>query len=251
MGWARTVRAEGVVRMSRTRWEQIAAGSGAAFVVLVLVALFIVEQPPEITAPAGEVQAYATENRTALLTQAYLVGLASVALLWFAGALRSFLRRAEPYGERLGTIAFGAGVATAIMALLGTAMSGALVFQVAAEGDAGVIRAMSDLVTFAFVAIVFPVAALIAATSIAAVRTGVLPRALGWAGGAITIAMLVAGSAPLFDSGVMAPDGDYGFVVALLSLAWVLATSATMVGRIGREEAPAESPRAGDIRRAV
>jgi hypothetical protein len=68
----------------------------------------------------------------------------------------------------------------------------------------------------------FSIAALVAATSLAALRAKVFPAWLGWASAALALAWLVAGFGVASERSAVF---TYGFVVFLVWLVWVLAIS--------------------------
>ncbi len=71
-------------------------------------------------------------------------------------------------------------------------------------------------------------AALAAATAIAAFRGRFLPGWFAWASVAAALVIL-AGGTTWAEDGVWAPDGLYSYVVLTAFLAWLLATSGLLV----------------------
>ena len=68
---------------------------------------------PELDQPPAVILSYFGEQDTVILGS-FLLMLAAVAFIWFAGSLRSVLRRKEGGEGRLSTIAFGGGVAAGV-----------------------------------------------------------------------------------------------------------------------------------------
>src|SRR6266545_740292 len=60
-------------------------------------------------------------GRGGFLLMYFLIGLAGIALLWFAASLRVSLQRVEPAPARLSTAAFAGGAASATLLLAGGA----------------------------------------------------------------------------------------------------------------------------------
>ena len=143
------------------------------------------------------------------------------------------MRRAEGEGGRLSTIVIGSGVVALAFPLVGAAVSDALATRIAAESDQAVIRALYEVQALAGAFTVFPLAALVAGTSVVSIRTGLLPRWLTWGGYLLSPAWLLAGFALFLDSGFFSPTGAYGLVVLALWLLWVLALSIALIRQAG------------------
>lgn len=238
--------------MTQERWERIGAGSGIVAVGLMLASAFVVPQPPRIDAPIEEVGRYLAVNRTGLLTQAFLLGLAFVAMLWFLGSLRATLRRAEGEPGRLSAVAFGAGLLVAGAGLVGGLMNTELAYRANQVGDPALARGLYDLGYLAFTFVWFPIAALVAATSVIALRTRVLPRSWGLAGGLYAAAGIFGGAGFYYESGAFAPGGSYSFALFLGFAAWTLATSAMLIMRVAADHRVTEPvPEIAEFRRAI
>lgn len=218
--------------MAEVRWERLAAATGIVFVVLGVIALVVGGQAPRPDDPDQEIVSYFVDNRSGLLLQAYLFGLASIFFLWFIGSLRSHLRRAEEETGRLSAVAFGGGVATLAIVLVGISLSAALAFRVA-EADPSVAMALFHVGSQAFTLSSFPAVVLVAAASVVIIRTSALPPWLGWLGGLLSLAFLVSGLAVFVESGPLASGGVYGYTVFGVFFLWVLLASVLLVQRVG------------------
>jgi len=97
--------------------------SGVVFVVLDVVVAVLGGEPLAVDAPVNEVVAHYTSRRSAIGVSLGLFGLASVALLWWFGALWPRLVRTEQGVPRL-----------AIASLMGLVLAGALSLTAAAVG---------------------------------------------------------------------------------------------------------------------
>lgn len=237
------------------RWERAGAASGIAFVALALAALYVVPQPPRLGDLGGLIQ-YASEHRGGLLTQSYLIWLATAALLWFAGSIRAALRRVEGEPGRLSTVAFGGAVGAAVVAMLASFAMAAIAFRIdeaaatpaAQAALAARVRILADVEAIGAAAIFLPIAVLVGATAMLTFRSGVLPR-LHAAYGALLAAASAVGGATIFGrTGFFSIDEpqNAGLVLLLAFSAWVLATSVgLMVGetdkiRAATDEEPAK-----------
>ena len=93
------------------RWERWAPVSGLIFVVSFLALFFVFFAPADLLpadADAAQITAYYRGRGPAGFLGMYsLFGLSGVALMWFAGSLRTSLRRLEPAPGRLSAVAFG------------------------------------------------------------------------------------------------------------------------------------------------
>jgi hypothetical protein len=177
------------------RWERVAPLAGVIAVVLWVVAFLVLEgsaDPPDEGSPQ-EVLAYYEEDTGAVLAGHYLFGLGVLFFLWFLGSLRSVLWRAEGGSTRLSAVAFGSGIATAIMMLGFTAPSIAAAISIDEDDplSAEAAQALWTLGDGFFIATWFPLAALFAATALIVLRTRVLPRWLAWVSLLFVVAVLI------------------------------------------------------------
>ena len=104
-------------RLHGERLELLLAG--IAPLLLGLAGLIVLEGPadrPELNQPPAVILSYFGEQDTVILGS-FLLMLAAVAFIWFAGSLRAVLRRKEGGEGRLSTIAFGGGVAAGVFML--------------------------------------------------------------------------------------------------------------------------------------
>jgi hypothetical protein len=219
------------------RWERVGAATGIAFVVF-LVASFVVipDAPPALVDPASKIRSFYVDNSSAWQASAYLTGVAAFLFLWFLGSLRGALEEAEERAGgavRVARIVMPAGAVTLSLALVNGAINDALATRIAAEADQAVIRSLYYVQAFAITFVAFPIAALVAATSVVSYRTGLLPPFVTWLGLALVPAWLVSGFGIFVESGAFSPTGAVGFVVLIVWLAWLLAVSASLLRRAG------------------
>jgi len=136
----------------------------------------------------------------------------------FLGYLWSILREAEgPHGW-LATTAFGAGLVDITIKL------GSIAPGKAAQnfGDATPMhQALEDMNSIAFIVTMLPLSILTAAAAVIILKTGVLPRALGWLAAITAPALLVNG---------MFLDAEFG-PAFLLFMLWVLLASVVLTVR--------------------
>jgi len=207
--------------VERDRWQRWSPLAGVAFAVLLLIALGVSGSGPGDT-PEEVAEWYADEgNRGAAFFVFFLLAGAALALLWFLGALRGVLVRAEGDPARWTALAFGAGVASASLLLASASL---YVTPAATAGqdefpfDPSTANAIENA-GFALLICSTMSGALVAlGTSIVAHRTGLLPRWLSLAGFVVAAALLFAVFYfPLF-----------------VWIAWVLAVSLVLLVRTAR-----------------
>jgi hypothetical protein len=216
--------------MDRAMWDRIAPGFGVVFAVLFLLGFLLIGDSPALDDPAEEIAAYYDDERGKLLTVIVLFGLSIVAFLWFLGSLVHTLR-VEANESRLAATVLGAGVVTTSMFGGIVLMNAGLTFQIAEDGDAGVVAALYDLGWVASTLIAYPLAALVFAAGIGAMRGRVLPQWFGWASAGGGLVLLASGTTFARD-GFWAPDGVYNaYITPLVFLAWVVVVSLLLLLR--------------------
>jgi hypothetical protein len=204
--------------------DRVAAVAGVLFVVAFVVGQYVA---PDLVYPeeqVGGVQlTFYVNYEDQLLAQAILFGVASMLLLVFAGGLRAFLARAEGQDPRWAPVVVAAGAVAAGLVLLRAAIVVALTalrgneVGVHAQGSAWAARALFYLEGALRDMMLFPFAVFLAAAAVVLLRTGVLPRWLGWVGAGLAalIGLLGVGLPAGLD---LAPLDQ---AIALLALAWV------------------------------
>lgn len=194
-----------------SRAERYAPFAAIVFAVLgVIATILTVPDSPDWDAPAQEILTYYNDQQDEVRWGSYLYTAAGAFLLWFLGSLRAFLARAEAAPNRLTALAYGAGVA-------GTALlfaSGAPSFAAALRADEGHLTpdtalVLWDLSTFLYVMALVPIAVLLVATGLHAMRTGSLPRWLAIASFVIAV-------------GLVSP---IGFAVFMAFVVWTVAVA--------------------------
>jgi hypothetical protein len=202
--------------MNDVKWERYGAFAGVVFVVLVVIAAFIAGTPPRPTDTPRKIHEFYRDHERALKAGAFFSGVGAVAFLWFLVSLWNRLRE-----HRLAMMAVGGGVATIGFALVNAAITSTTALRI---GDLAPRQAkyFYSLQGIVIGMASFSIAALVAATSIAALRAKVFPAWLGWASAALALAWLVAGLGVASERRALF---IYGFVIFLAWLAWVLVIS--------------------------
>jgi hypothetical protein len=198
-------------------WERWAGVAGIAFVVLYVVGFAVGGEPPD--ADAELIARYADSGERAKEFAAFfLIGAAALAFVLFVSGLRSLLARSEAEPRTLTTIAWAGGVACAALVLAGNAVSRATASAADDEGfrlDPNTHDIVESAGFLLFVSAAFAAILLVFAASLGALRYGILPGWLGWAG--IVVAALLPSA--------------FAFVGFLILLVWVLAVGVTLAAR--------------------
>jgi hypothetical protein len=203
--------------MTRISWERLAALAGIAFVILWFAAFGL---GIEVGASDREILDHYADsgNRAKEAVAFFLIAAAALAFILFAGALRSLIRRAEQETATLAAVAWAGGTACAVLLLAGNAVSRATAFAATDDEfqlDPNTRRLFEDAGLLLLASGMLAAILLVGAVSLAALRHGLLPRWLGWAG---------------FPAAALLPLA-IAFVGFLVLALWVIAVSAALAFR--------------------
>jgi hypothetical protein len=210
------------------RWV---AAAGFAYVAAWLVGLAIglTTSSPAPTDAIQKIGAYFRAHREAAMIQAYFLdGLAGAALIVFAAALRSALRRFEGESAMVSSILFGAGVAAGTVSLLQGLFTQVLADHVAALENPATTRALFDLNGEGDTYKLLALGVFIGATALLTLRTRALPQWLGWIGAVLAPLLVIAGWT--FALGASTQLAAYT-VLLLVLLVWVAAIGVVSLRR--------------------
>jgi len=182
--------------------------TGVLFVVLTVASFLIGGEPPDTDDSVREVVEFYSDNDSRNMIASVVASLGAVSLVFFAASLRRALRRGEDGAGLLSVVAFGGGVVAATGIATDAAIRFALA-DVADDIDPVAVQALHAFWSDFFFPMVVGMGLLLLATSLAALRTRVIPVWLAWVG----IAIFVVFFTPA------------GFVAFLLSALWVLIVS--------------------------
>jgi hypothetical protein len=199
------------------KWERWVALAGVAYVALYVAAFTlgievgpsdreIVEHYADSSARAKEVVAF------------FLIAGAALAFLLFASGLRSLVARAEPETGQLASVAWASAIGYAVLTLAGNAISRAPAFAAMEDDfrlDPNTRRLFEDAGLLVLASGAIAAILLVAGVSLAALRYGILPRWLGWAGFPMAALLVTA----------------VGFLGFLVLFVWVLSVSVTLALR--------------------
>lgn len=180
------------------RWERWSPLAGMLAVAGMLIGFAINSNSPGPNASDAKIMAYVTSHSDQVRNiVGFLLFLAGILfLLLFVWVLRSRLLAAEGGVGKLGTLAFGSGVASAVFWLAAVVFFTGPDFAANDTGkfhiDPNSYRLVSDMGYEFWVAAVVTGALLVWATSTVTLRTRILPRWFGWIGILVGIIQLFA-----------------------------------------------------------
>src|SRR5215203_211654 len=214
--------------MSERIWTRIAAAGGIFFVVLTVLGNDVLGsggEVPGMTATGAQIGAYLRTHPPTAQTWAalYIELLGILAFVFFLGSLWGVLRRAEGEHGPFSAIAFGAGLVS-VGVKIASFPAVIAAFYRGQEGlDSQLVAALLDMNGASFVLTWTIDAVLLAATAVVVLRTGALPRWLGWSAAVLSPALLVG----------VAFATSFGFVPHVLTTLWIVATSIVLIRRAG------------------
>jgi hypothetical protein len=212
--------------MDRRRWGGV---FGLVFTVLFFFGVFALPNLPDwkvtkkIPDPAQHVASFynSSGNRIHLIIAAYLIALGGLAFLVFLSAIRARLREAEGPGGGFSEVATGAGLLFVAMLFAAGASFATIAGDIVFGGQGKQLHPNPELSAFLpqlgypllLVFGMLSVAVVIVTTSILAVRTGILPRWLAYAGFVVAFFQLFA----------------VVFVPMILFVLWMIAVSVVLL----------------------
>ncbi|TMK85045.1 MAG: hypothetical protein E6G44_08340 [Actinobacteria bacterium] len=182
---------------------------------------------PKAPAPGPDVAAYFSHHHSALLTIAYLEGLAGVLMIWFWGVLRSVVAKAEGGTGRLSAVVLVAGTGQALLYTLSGAFLGTLAYHAPRTIDSTSAALLYRMGSVAFQAGAFPLGAALLAAAIVGLRSRALPSWLSWISGAFGVIALALRAIPEETYG---PE-RVGSVAFFLVPLWFAVTGVVMTRR--------------------
>lgn len=218
--------------MDDAKWERAAGAGGILFVVLALVSAFLPGSPPMTSDPAKDIAKYFTDHDDAIRQATFLGIIATLPLVWWAAAICRRLGRATgnarlgvmaAVGVAIGAVASGiSGIVFAVVAMVGVGGSGGLTGT----------KFFYVLGTNMMAMVAIGTALLVGSVSAGILRTGMMPKWLGWLGA--LVALLSVGGSLISVSG---NDAVLGLLFAsfLGFSLWLLIVSIVML------RTPAES----------
>jgi hypothetical protein len=203
--------------MNRSK-EWLVPLTGVAFFVVGIVSFIIGGEPKSANEPVGEIVDFYVDNKDSVQVGAIVGAVAGLLLIFFGAYLRQVLRAAAGEGEILSLVAF-VGL---VLVALGFAIDGTISFALAEAADdvePVAVQALQALWDNDFIPIMLGVLAFLWGTGISVIRSGVLPKWLGW----VMVLLGIVGVTPI---GFAAAIGAAILVLAFSILFAVRARSA-------------------------
>jgi hypothetical protein len=192
--------------VTRSR-EWLVPLTGVGFIVLAIVSFIVAGEGKSADDPVKEIVDYYVDNKDSVEVSA-LIAVAATALLVFFGAyLRKVLHAAGGEGEMLSLVAFAGLLVVGVGFAIDITISIALA-EAADDIDPVGVQSLQALWDNDFVPIALGVVLFLWATGLAVIRTGILPKWLGWV-------MLVLGVAGVTPVGFVAAIGSALLVLVL------------------------------------
>jgi hypothetical protein len=170
--------------------KRLAPLSGILAVALFVVAFVIGGEPPNVDDPANEIVSFYSENDSDQIAASIVLAYGGLFFLFFATALRNALRRAEGGDAGASTLSF----AGAILLVAGFGLWASFGFAIgdaADHVDQSALLALHALNFSFFFVNAIGLFAFLLGSGIAIVKTGALPKWLGWVAIVLGIVALI------------------------------------------------------------
>jgi hypothetical protein len=207
--------------MARNR-EWLVPLTGVAFIVVGIVSFIVGGEPKSADEPVREIVAYYVDNKDSVRAAAFIGLAASLLLIFFGAYLRKVLQAAQPEGEMLSLVSFIGLVVVGVGFAIDTTISFALA-EAAEDIDPVAVQALQALWDNDFLPIALGLLMFLWATGLSVIRSGVLPKWLGW----VMILLGILGFTPI---GFVAFIGSAILVLALSILLSLRARSTPATG---------------------
>jgi hypothetical protein len=214
-------------------WERWWPLTAFAFVGLFIAGFAITDGSPDSQDDDGQIVSYfgTNGNQHRVIAAFLMILAASLLFVWFAAMLRGRLARADADG-RWAALAFGSGVAAAVLWIAADALFAAPAMAANDTGkfrlDPNTFRVLNDASYALWFSGTTIALGLVAGTAFVALRAGLLPRWITWLSFPVAVSMLVS----------------FFFIPFLVLCGWLLVVGVTLMLR---KEAPetASSPATG------
>lgn len=178
--------------MNQNRLDRLSPLSGVLSVLIMVIGILLFNYY-EFLPAAESIAGFMNSNASQVSTGGYIASLSTFFLIWFVGSVRSTLVVHEGGSGRLSTIAFGGGLAAAIV--LGISFVGLFAMGLRA-GAPGGLTPIGAITMYDFwsqlTGQLFSIfmAVFISAAAIISLRTGLFPAWFGWASLIIAFGLL-------------------------------------------------------------
>jgi hypothetical protein len=192
--------------------------TGVGFIVVGIVSFIVGGEPKSADDPVREIVAFYVDNKDSVQAGAFIGVAATVLLVFFGAYLRRILREGAEEGEMLSLVSFIGVVIVAVGLAIDTTILVAL-SEAADDINPVAVQSLQALWDNDFVPLVLGVLLFLWGTGLSVIRSGVLPKWLGW----VMIVLGVVGVTPI---GFVSAIGAAILVLVLSILLSVRARSA-------------------------
>jgi hypothetical protein len=211
--------------MERSSREWLVPLLGVLFLVLLVVSFIVSGDPKDATHPANEIQQWYKDNKDSTEIGAFLGVVAAGALIFYAAYLRKVLAVAQ--GEGVGAMLPILVLIGATVVAVGGSIDNMLQFAIAERADdipATSVQTIQAIWDNDFLPLALGVLVFNWAVGLSVLRSGVLPKWMGWA-------------AVVF--GVLSLAGPIGFAGVIGAALWILVSSIMLSVRARKAPAAA------------
>jgi hypothetical protein len=166
--------------------DWIAPATGILFVVFAVLSFAFGGEPPSADDPVEDIVDHYLDNEDAIVASAILATVAALLLVFFANHLRGVLSAAEGNGPRLSPLVLTGAAVIAV----GIAIDSTIYLALAASADdiePTSVQTLQALWDNDFLPIALGTTIFLISAGASILRTGVLPRWLGWVGLALAV----------------------------------------------------------------
>jgi hypothetical protein len=203
--------------MNDKTWARYGALGGIWFVVLMVIGVIVAGAPPSRNDPASEIAKFYADNDSAIQLMACLAALGVIGLVWWFGTLWRDMADAEGGTPRLAIIALIGLVLSGIGAMVGFIVDAGTAAAIDMAGEGSAIFFHISNVSFGFSAMGDVI--LTAAVGGLIIRSGFLPRWVGYLSYAVAVLSLVGVFSIASDQDVL---NLFVVVATLLWAAWIV-----------------------------
>ena len=193
--------------------------TGAGFIVVAIVSFIVGGEPKDASHPATEIADWYIDNKDSVQIGAFIGVAATVLLVFFGAYLRNVLRAAAGGADMLSLVSFIGLVVVAVGFAIDTTISIALAER-ADDIDPIAVQSLQALWDNDFVPIALGILLFLWATGISVLRSGALPKWIGWI-------MILLGVVALTPIGFASFIGTAVLILVISILLAVRARSAT------------------------
>jgi hypothetical protein len=166
--------------------------TGVGFIVVGIVSFIVGGEPKSADDPVREIVAFYVDNKDSVQAGAFIGVAATVLLVFFGAYLRRILREGAEEGEMLSLVSFIGVVIVAVGLAIDTTILVAL-SEAADDINPVAVQSLQALWDNDFVPLVLGVLLFLWGTGLSVIRSGVLPKWLGW----VMIVLGVVGVTPI------------------------------------------------------